>query len=226
MLFRTVCPRKGRGKYLFSFLEESTSARHQSQPLTGTLLDVNVTQESPFSLALQQSPRLHLLSPVVQHPAHEPETIEWWTHSALAGATAPFRVETPIGHGRSLRQVGLLAHVFLNHTSDMPGLDVWSPVWADRCVTGMARGLAPDRWRPPTSWCWVAAASLMLVWSKAMLSSVCDFFTPTLGLGCWSGCTLLYAIMVGWTAAWNWAAQFPLFDRSDASSGLFPWRAA
>jgi len=74
--------------------------------------------------------------------------------------------------------------------------------------------------RPPWPWYWIAGASVAIVWAETMLSFTIEFLTPTVGLGCWSGCILLYGILIGITAWVNWSLQF--FFRKDLVRG---WRA-
>ncbi|KAK3374322.1 hypothetical protein B0T24DRAFT_577272 [Lasiosphaeria ovina] len=149
--------------------------------------------------------------------------IPWWSPSTPAEDTAPYLVGSLISHGRSLRHCSLLTSSFLAHTSHTSSTST-TPLsfttstntnannnikpWTHSTTTQHAALIASDllRGRPPASWYAIAVASLGLVWAEALLSFTCDFLTPTVGLGCWSGCALLYAVLSGAAAGANWLA--------------------
>ncbi|KAK0701906.1 hypothetical protein B0T26DRAFT_757879 [Lasiosphaeria miniovina] len=159
--------------------------------------------------------------------------IPWWSPSTPAEDTAPYLVGSLTSHGRSLRHCSLLTSSFLAHTSPTSSTST-APLsftastntnasnntepWTHSTATHHATLIATDllRGRPPASWYAIATASLGLVWAEALLSFTCDFLTPTVGLGCWSGCALLYAVLSGAAAGANWLVQF-VFARRGAA---------
>ncbi|KAK3394963.1 hypothetical protein B0H63DRAFT_62858 [Podospora didyma] len=155
------------------------------------------------------------------------EPIKWWSTFTTAKEIQPFGIGELASHGRSLRHCGLLASAFLKQTPIDPGKggeesfpDTWSPdtasLYAGRIANELESGGCP--W----SWFFIAGASLIIVWAEIMISFVCDFLTPTVGLGCWSGCTLLYAILVFTTAGINWGVQ-RYFRGSSSKLGERGW---
>lgn len=56
----------------------------------------------------------------------------------------------------------------------------------------------------PRSWYITASVSLLLIWTEIFLAVVVDFYTPTIGFGCWSGSIALYAIL----SMASWLVQF------------------
>jgi hypothetical protein len=60
--------------------------------------------------------------------------------------------------------------------------------------------ILPLEEKRPRSWYITAFVSLLLIWTEIFLAVVVDFYTPTIGFGCWSGSIVLYALlsMVSW----------------------------
>jgi hypothetical protein len=48
---------------------------------------------------------------------------------------------------------------------------------------------------PPASWYITAFVALLIVWAEVGMAILLAFFTPTIGLGCWSGSFVIYGIL-------------------------------
>jgi hypothetical protein len=79
--------------------------------------------------------------------------------------------------------------------------------------------------RRPACWYATALVSLMLVWTSVIVSFLVAFVTPTYGLSCWSGRTLLYGILSSFTWIYHFLQGSPgprLGEFSAMSSTLQP----
>ncbi|KAF4626766.1 hypothetical protein G7Y89_g11394 [Cudoniella acicularis] len=97
-----------------------------------------------------------------------------------------------VGHGRSMHYCGLVS-AFMEAAEKMD----W--VTDPNFICNLTKALLLKEKRP-RSWYITAFVSLFLVWTEIFLAVVVDYYTPTLGFGCWSGATVLYALlgMVSW----------------------------
>jgi len=133
-------------------------------------------------------------------------TVAWWTEEVARNKEEELadslRVGEFIGQGRNLRYCGLVS-AFIRIIRREGWLE--APVWWDgieyEFAMSVARDLAEYR---PRSWYASAVMSLVVIWVEIIMAIVVDVFTPTIGLGCWSGSITLYAIL----STGSWALQF------------------
>jgi hypothetical protein len=128
--------------------------------------------------------------PHVQHPG-----VAWWSPDVVEAEiprTRCFQVGDFVGHGRSMHYCGLVS-AFME-TTEREG---W--IRDPDFILNVPEDLPLEENRP-RSWYIMASVSLLLIWTEIFLAVVVDFYTPTIGFGCWSGSIVLYAIlsMVSW----------------------------
>ncbi|KAK1757030.1 hypothetical protein QBC47DRAFT_443745 [Echria macrotheca] len=130
----------------------------------------------------------------------------WW---AGGDVPAPYKLERFTGQGRTLSYAGL-PHAVL---SEIPGTDT-SLTDALRDLTGnrpstlsrriLDRVQQRNPFKRPRSWNTIARLSQATVWLQVMLAFFSDFFTPTMGPGCWSLIFIGYGVLSSVT----WELQF------------------
>lgn len=114
---------------------------------------------------------------------------KWWTSQVPRNEMAAFRVGEFIGQGRTAQCSYLCDATIRGHnTCDLGG----ELAEYEACASMVVDHLNGRR---PRSWFITAIVSLAIVWVEVMMAFLIAFFTPTFGLGCWSGCCLLYGVL-------------------------------
>jgi hypothetical protein len=129
--------------------------------------------------------------------------IAWWTPENPAEAQSPrttsFQIGDFVGHGRTMHYCGLVfAFMAFIETPERIG---W--IRDPGFIRIIPEFLSLTRKRP-RAWYLMASVSLLLIWTELLLAVVVDFYTPTIGFGCWSGSIVLYAIL----STVSWLIQF------------------
>jgi hypothetical protein len=117
--------------------------------------------------------------------------IPWWPH----GNISPYLIGDFVGQGRRMQYCGLASAVLKEATE--AEIRSWGATTAHRIRSRVVQRLHS---RPP-SWYIIAIVSLVTVLIAVFSGFVVDYFTPTIGFGCWSASTSLYAILS--TVSWS-----------------------
>lgn len=141
------------------------------------------------------------------------ETPEWWSYISQRNASVQqnggvqqnataqtnnfeaFQIGEFIGQGRKVKYCGLADAVIRVHNGRDLGRDLKEYAALAKDLKDDLNGTRPAQW-------WVTAlVSLLLVVVEVMMAFLIAFFTPTFGLGCWSGGLALYGVLS--TATWG-----------------------
>jgi hypothetical protein len=126
----------------------------------------------------------------------------WWTRRS---SIQNFRVGEFIGQGRRVQYCGLtFATIRAARKRETPLADKLAEY--EDCAAEVMDILSERR---PASWYATALLSLVLVWTSIIVSFLVAFVTPTYGLGCWGGITLLYGILSTFTRIYHFLQASP-----------------
>lgn len=101
----------------------------------------------------------------------------------------PYYVGEFIGQGRRIKYFGLVEAVIRTEAYGQLGSSIEE---YETCAQDIKRILNKRR---PTSWFVTAIVSLLLVWTEILMAFMVAFFTPTFGLGCWTGSLIFWGFL-------------------------------
>jgi hypothetical protein len=142
--------------------------------------------------------------------------IAWWAPNIITDArgrrqdgeepqvfqlnASSFAIGNFVGQGRDIRFCGLSWAVIEESNTNRD--DFRNSVESyDECADRIMKRLQGRR---PTEWYTIAVVSLFLVWIEILMAFMLAFYTPTIGLGCWSASFALYGIL----STLSWIVQF------------------